>query len=535
VSDAASRAFFRPKNLVLARELERAIRTGRPLVLLLPIAPIVAVVTLGAVAVRGMIGAMGSPGAVAYQIFFSLAYFVSTLVMPALAAFDFASEREMGTWDALVMTALDVREIVRGKFWMNQALALALVLMLAPISFICPLLDGATVGEVGVALFFLGLVATLATAYGCVVGAWARSSGWAVVAAVGSWAVGAPLLFGGAGIALSMLAHGTWPAVPPNTPVWLPLAFARAPLNGTYVLLLLAMPSALAALGLWLFYLLTLAGLQNDAEDRTTGLKCWYLAALPPMIAIAAVPGFMTRGVARLGAWLGGLGGIFGFLLFATFMLAGDAWEPSPTVERRWEQERAGWLSRMLGPGLVQTLMLVLVSGLLSTAMFSLVGAAALSTPGTRGLPAPPAVALLLCGETWGAFYAFIVGFLLWARARSESVRSARLVSLFVAALAATAPFLLLGGARLGIASRAHDLLLLASASPLYALVVVRSILEGEPHLAMVTSIACSLGWVLLGVTLFAFGARRATRIVAVRRRARLEASLYPEPSAPLR
>jgi hypothetical protein len=127
------------------------------------------------------------------------------------------------------------------------------------------------------------------------------------------------------------------------------------------------------------------------------------------------------------------------------------------------------------------------------------------------------------------------VGFLLWALARSDSARSARVVSIFVAAAAATAPFLVLAGARLGVGGRAHDLLLLASASPLYALVVVRSILEGEPHLAMVTSIACSLGWVLLGVVLFAFGARRATRIVAVRRRARLEASLYPEPNAPLR
>src|SRR5262249_56975829 len=108
---------------------------------------------------------------------------------------------------------------------------------------------------------------------------------------------------------------------------------------------------------------------------------------------------------------------------------------------------KAGWLARMLGAGLVQTMMLVLVSGLLSTAMFSLVGAAALSTPGTRGLPAPPAVALLLCGEAWGAFYAFLVGFLLWARARSESARSARIVSLVAAAVAATAPFLAVAGA----------------------------------------------------------------------------------------
>jgi hypothetical protein len=355
------------------------------------------------------------------------------------------------------------------------------------------------------------------------------------MASLGGWAVAAPLLYASAGIGLSVLAHGTWPSVPPNTPVWLPLAFARAPWNGMYLLLLFAVPFAIATLLLWFCYVVALAGLRTEVEDRATGLKCWYLAALPLMILTAAIPGLMTRGAARLGAWLGGLGGLFLFLLFATFAVAGDAWEPSPRVELQWERRKAGWLTRMLGPGLVQTMMLVLVSGLLSTAMFSLVGAAALSSPGSRGLPAPPAVALLLCGETWGAFYTFLVGFLLWARARSDSSRSARVVSLLVGALAATAPFIVLAGARFGGGSRSHDLLLLASASPLYALVVVRAILEGEPHLAMVTSLACSLGWVLLGVTLFAFGARRATRIVAVHRRARLESSLYPEPSAPLR
>jgi hypothetical protein len=261
--------------------------------------------------------------------------------------------------------------------------------------------------------------------------------------------------------------------------------------------------------------------MRDESDDRTTGLKKWYLAVLPAIAAIAAIPGAMTHGPARLDAWLAGLGGLFLFLLFAAFVLAGDAWEASPRVELRWQQSKVHWVTRIMGPGLVQTLMLVLVSGLLSTAMFSLVGAAALSYPAEPGLPPAPAVALLLCGETWGAFFVFMVGFLLWARSRSRSAATARIVLLLVSGTAVAAPWLTSLAVHYGSERGFLDTFILSSPSPLYALVVVSAILRGEPHLPMVSSIACSLGWVLLGVLMFGLGARRATRIVAMRRKAR--------------
>jgi hypothetical protein len=519
------------RNPVLARELRLGLRTGRLLFLLVATPLLIAMLMLGLIVLLKATRSPGGAGSVAFQIFFSLAYFVVALVAPTLAALDFASERDSRTWDCLIMTPLDLRSIARGKFWANAAAMSTLVAMMAPLALLCPLLGGATMTEVGFALMLLVLVAAVSVAFGCAVGAFSRGAGSAILASLGSSLLAAPLLYVGAGIGLSFLAHGTWPRVPRWLPVWLPLAYARAPVNGFYVILLLVVPCAITLLALWFFYQLTLAGLRDEADDRATGLKCWYLASLPIVAAIAAIPGTMTRGSARLGAWLIGLGGLFFFLIFAAFVLAGDAWEPSPRVVHRWEQRKSLWLPRVLGPGLVQTSMLLLVSGLLTTAMYSLIGAAALSYSAVRGLPPAPAVSLLLCGEAWGAFFVFLVGFLLWARARSGSTNIARVLSLLVSGVALAAPWIVYVAANYGGDRRAYDVLLLASPSPLYALAVVNAILRGEPHLAMVSTIACSLGWVLFGMVLLGLGARRATHIVAVRRsaRANLEANVFAE------
>jgi hypothetical protein len=91
-------------------------------------------------------------------------------------------------------------------------------------------------------------------------------------------------------------------------------------------------------------------------------------------------------------------------------------------------------------------------------------------------------------------------------------------LSLFVTAVAVALPwigFLIFGYA---LSKKMHDALLIAAPSPLYAFSMVSAIQRGEPHLALTTGFACSLGWVAMGLSLFGLGARRATRIVAERR-----------------
>ena len=85
------------------------------------------------------------------------------------------------------------------------------------------------------------------------------------------------------------------------------------------------------------------ARLSAPTDNRSSGLKRWYLVSFPLMTLIAAVPGWMTRGSSRLGALMGGLEGFF-FLVFAAFVFIGDALGVSRRTEfHGWQKQSAGW------------------------------------------------------------------------------------------------------------------------------------------------------------------------------------------------
>jgi len=519
------------KSPIFARELRQAFRTGRIIVLLLILAVLVGLFVLGIASALGMGRASIPAGPILFQILFSLAYFIVCIVGPAVAAIDVASERDGHTWDALVLSGLDVRTITRGKFWTAITAIGAFLLMIAPASILCFLLGGVGIGELVIAFLLLAVIAAISVAYGLSVGAWANGVGAATLLTLVSALLAAPFLYFGVGVGVSFLAHATWPDVPSGAPVWLPLAYVRASFDGWYLVLLIVLPVAVTGLALWFLYELTVLRLTSESDDRATGLKRWYVTALPVVGCIAMVPGIMTRGSMRLTALLGGLGGLFTFLVFCAFVLAGDALAPSRRVEFRWHRLQAGWHTRVLGPGLVQTSMLLLVTSLLAMGLFALVGAGILSRGIPSGLPPPSAIGLLTCGEYWSAFLVFIVGFLVWSRVRSDSVSGARILALVVAAIALAAPwiaFLVFGYAG---SKRVQDALLIAAPSPLYVFAMLSAIDKGEPHLALTSGIACSLGWISMGLALFGLGARRATKIVAERRtlRASLESRMAGE------
>jgi hypothetical protein len=504
-------------NPILALELRQALRSGRAILLLVVLAVLLGLVILAMGGAFGMGRLPPNFGVALFQVFFSLAYFVVTIIAPSLAAVGMSSEKNGRTWEALVLTGTEVRAIARGKFWAASLAMVAFVVMIAPASLLARLLGGVTIAELAIALALLAVIAMVAVAFGVFVGASAQATGSATLAAMASALLAAPVLYLAGGFGMSFLAHSTWPEVP-TLPVWLPLAYVRAKFDGWYVLLLLALPVVVVGLAMWFFYEVTVARLSDPLDDRASRLKRWYLVALPLVTGIAAIPGFMTRGSGRLGAWLGGLGGLFLFLAFSALVLAGDVLAASPRVEFRWQKRGARWITRVLGPGLVQTSTLALVAGLLTLALYALVGAAALSKDGPRGLPPPASVALLACAEYWSAFFVFVVGFMLWSRARSRSIGGARIVSMMVSVSALAGPwivFLIFGYAS---SHKLEDSLLVAAPSPLYAFVVVDAIERGEPHLALTSALVSSLGWISMGLVLFGLGARRATRAVAEQR-----------------
>jgi hypothetical protein len=103
-----------------------------------------------------------------------------------------------------------------------------------------------------------------------------------------------------------------------------------------------------------------------------------------------------------------------------------------------------------------------------------------------------------------------------------------------VAMVAVAAPWALFVVFAYPASKRGFDATILAAPSPLYSLVMIRAIEKGEPHLALTAGLGCSLGWASLGLMLFGFGARRATRTIAARRtdEADLAARMVNEPTS---
>ena len=501
------------------------------------LAVLLGLLILGIGSAFGMTRAPANFGAILFQIFFSLAYFVVTIVGPAMAAVGVASEKDGRTWEAILLTGMDVRSIARGKFWAAAFAVLAFLAMIAPASLLSPFLGGVSAMEVVLAFALLALIGLVAVGYGVSVGAASHGSGSATLVALASALAFAPLLYVAVGFGMSFFAHATWPEVPRFSPVWLPLAYARGKLDGWYVVLLFALPLAVVGLALWFLYELTVARLSAETDDRASGLKRWYLVALPVVTAVATVPGLMTRGPSRLSAWTGGLGGLFVFVVFSAYVFVGDALAPSRRVEFRWKQANAGWRARVLGPGLVQTCTLVMVTSLLAFAIYALVGGAVLANDSNRGAPPALSIALVSTGEYWSAFFVFLVGFLLWARVRADSASGARVLCTMIGAIALAAPWIAYLTFGYAAARQVGDTIVIAAPSPLYTFVMAGAIERGEPHVALTSGLLCSLGWISMGLVLFGLGARRATRIVAERRteRANLDARIAREkPSRPL-
>ena len=506
------------RSPIFARELKQAVRTGRTIVVLLVLAVLMGLLVVSIAGAFGMGKSQVNLGPVLFQVFFSLAFFIVLVVGPTMAAVGVAAEKDGRTLDALLLAGMDGRAVARGKFWTAVTAVAAFLCMIAPASLLCILLGGVTLIELFLAFVLLMIIASIGVGFGVAVGAWARSTGSATVFALGSALLGAPALYFGAGLGTSFLAHATWPELPSAMPVWLPLAYTRAHFDGLYLLLLIGLPIAVSSLVLWFFYELAVLQLAPTSDDRTTGIKRWYLVTLPFVVVTASIPGLMTRGVASTTAWIIGFSALFAFTIFGAFLLAGDAFAPSPRIEFRWQRDGAGWVKRGLGPGLVQTCTLQLVAALTALSAFALGGAALLSRGIFPGLPPVPAVSLLICAEVWSAFLLFIVGFLLWSRVRSDSTGTARMLTAMVATVAVAAPWALFVVLAYPAGKRGFDAMVFAAPSPLYSLAMIRAVEKGEPHLPLTAGLGCSLGWAALGLTLFSLGARRATKAVAARR-----------------
>jgi ABC-type transport system involved in multi-copper enzyme maturation permease subunit len=499
-------------NPIWIRELRQAARLARTPVILTVIAILM---TLLMAAIGGIVSSEASPattGVVLFQVFFSLAYFVVTVVGPAVAANSIASEREGRTWEAVILTGLSPGTIARGKFLAAFTAIGMYIVMLAPVGALPFIFGGVTATETMVAFAFLFLIALLSVAFGLAISSKMASLRAAIVVTlllIFPITITAFLTFG---VGMSYAAHRVWPGVADGPPVWLPTAYERAPFDLSYVVFLLLLPVTAVTLPAWFLYEVTIANLTSLTDDRTTGLKRWYLVAAPVLTAAAAVPIVTVSTGDREGAAAGGLSALLFFFSFCVFLFAGDPIGPSRRVIAHWDQIRAGRFRRFLGPSVTRSAVLVLITGVVGLLALTGVSVIALNIPGYTA----EMEGIIVFGAYAIAFFVFTVGLGAYLRARSNSAVLARVLLFTFLFAAAVGPWVIAAIAGLladGNATR--DALIVAAPSPFYVFVMIDTLQHGSGHGQIVAGVISMAGWTALGFIFLGLAQRRCTRIIA--------------------
>jgi ABC-type transport system involved in multi-copper enzyme maturation permease subunit len=498
-------------NPLWIRELRQSARLARtPLFLTL----LAIGMTLLIAVVGGLVSTWESPattGVVIFHTFFSLAYFLVTLIGPAVAANSIASEREGRTWEAVLLTGLAPGVIARGKFLSAFTAISMYLVMLAPVGALPFLFGGVTATEVVVAFAGLFLLALLSIAFGLAMSSLMGSMRAAIVITL---LLAIPLssgafLFGGP--FLSFGAHHLWPGVAEGPPIWLPTAYERAPFDLAYVGLLVVLPVLSIGLPAWFLYEVTIANLTSVTDDRSTGLKRWFLVTAPVLTLGAAVPIATVVASDRAAAALLGLGGLFVFHQFAVFLFAGDPIGPSRRVTLHWDRVGAGRFRRFLGPGVMRSALLLLGAGGAGIVLVSLLG---LERSAAAASPSSNDVAGVACFGGYAlCFHVFVVGLGAFLRSRAVSALSARVLLFAILFAVAVGPWIFAAIAGLVAEHAGREALVVGAPSPFYVFVMLDALGHGS-QLPVVVGAVTAGAYALLGLGLLGAAGGRCREII---------------------
>jgi ABC-type transport system involved in multi-copper enzyme maturation permease subunit len=502
-------------NPIWMRELKQAGRLARtPIVLCI----LSVLMTLLMASIGGILSTDVAPakiGMILFQVFFSLAYFVVTLIGPAVAANSVASEREGRTWEAVLLTGIPPGEIARGKFLAAYTAIAMYVVMLAPVSAMPFLFGGVTAMEVVVAFLFLLLIALLSVAFGLAISSKMASLRVAILITLLLAFPMSIFLFLVGGPGLSHAAHKAWPEVAEGPPIWLPTAYERAPFGVAYVVFLVALPIASVVIPAWFLYQVTIANLASASDDRATGLKIWFIVCTPVLTAIAAVPVFLVHPSDRLVAIVSGMCAMLVFLAFCVFLFIGDPIGPSRRVRIHWDRQGAGRLRRFLGPGVMRAAILLLwmglgVIGALTMTGLSLVSAGASPSAETSAQQLGSFAAYAL------AFYIFLVGLGAFLRTRAASPMIARVLLLLLLFAIAIGPWMVAAIAGMIARSGSGDqALVIAAPSPFYAFLMMAKVGRSDPAPVFIGGFAAIATWAVSGLGLLAAASSRSALRIA--------------------
>ncbi len=501
-------------NPLWIREMRQSARMLRtPIILMV----LTVLVTLLMSALGGVLTGTSSPaeaGTILFHTFFSLAFFVVTLVGPALAANSIASEREGQTWEAVLLTGMRPAEVARGKFMAAFTAIGMYIVMLAPVGALPFLFGGITPIEVLVAFIFLFLIALLGVAFGLAISSKMASLRGAILVTL---LVAIPLSFFSYmtfGVALSTLAHQLWDVIPEGPPMWLPTAYGRVPFGVEYLVYLVAIPTAGIALPAWLLYEVTRANLTSITDDRSYGLKKWFLTTSAVLAATASIPLFATDPGDHAWALIIGMSFYLCFIIFCAFLFGGEPIGPSRRVTKMLSSASA--YRRALTPGVVPAAGLQLLIGLASIGLLCLVGVIYIRTTVTVRASVQSEQIIIFSAYAAG-FTIFVIGLTALLRARSTSTTVPRVLLMVMQFFITLGPWIL--AAITGVFSRTSSpfgaAMAVAAPSPVYALVAAGSLTAPDPGVAPIASVVTSFLYAGLGTMLFFLARTRCRRIIA--------------------
>lgn len=512
--DGARRYVLEP-NPIWIRELKQAARLQRTPAILMTITGLVALLMCAIGGIGSVAGNPASTGMALFHTFFSVAFFVVTLVGPALAANSVASEREGRTFEAVVLTGLAPKSVAWGKFLSAFTSVSLYIVMMAPVGALPFLFGGVTATEVVVAFLFLFLFAVLSVAFGLAISSKMASGRAAILVTLLLAFPITVVAYLSLGVGLSFAAHSQWPAVLGGLPVWLPTAYERAPLSIEYLTFLFVLPIAAVSLPAWFFYEVTVANLTSWSDDRSTGLKRWF-AVMTPLVAVAAmVPAATAPTSEPSDAFIMAMSAVFLFLVFAVFVFLGEPIGPSRRVLVRWKRAKVGWLTRFFGPGLMRTSTLVLIVGVASLLALALVGSAvSWLSPHVIGSRKVEMERILVFTVSTASYFVFLEGFGSWVRARASTSGAARLMLVVAVFVSAAGPWIVAAIAGLIADQPASDSLIVAAPSPFYVFVVLKVLSDPRGQLAVAAAAVCALSWMMIGFGLFGAAAARCRSII---------------------
>jgi len=523
-------------NPIWMREMRQAARLGRTPIILAVVTGLMALLMCAVGGVAGLATEPAKVGVALFHTFFSLAFAVVTWIAPAVAASTVASERGGRTWEALLLTGLGAKTVAQGKFLASLTYISLYIVMLAPVGALPFLFGGVSATEVVAAFVLLFAFAVLSVAFGLSISSQFSSTAVAIVITL---LVAIPLsilIYAVGGIMLAFGAHTIWPAIPRGAPVWLPTAYVRADFGLEYVAFLILAPIVLIAFPTWFLYEVTIANMAGLSDDRSSGIRRWFLVAAPAFTIASLVPALTVPDDQWVMVNIA-LSLTFLFLIVMAFVFAGEPLGPSRRVIVHWDRDRIGKFRRYLGPGITRAISLMLLVGT-GALLFQIAAGAALEL--YRGGPdaETDALRIVAFGGYIAGFCLFLGGFTAWSRARATTTGVPRLLLVAILFLTGFGPWLAMAVA--GVLTEGSDTAyLVASPSPTYVFVMMKHLdfVAPDSELLVAAGAACAGGWALIGFGLFGAAAARTRRVVRDHEAAqqKLEAILIAEeqPAAP--